>query len=144
MWAWKEPGCCSGSGPLFLIAHTLCTQGWEGPGIQAIDPEQMLQDLTLAGLRVGLGTPQELVVGGVAVGHLPVLQVALLHPHFGEQLRGLPTDAVLLPCIHPHDAQCFPDLLLKGRILPGGSQPEASPGGQPWARSAHRSAWHPR
>ena len=46
--------------------------------------------------------------------HLPVLQVALLHPHFGEQLPGLPTDAVLLPCIHPHDTQHFPDLLLRG------------------------------
>nr|XP_031302375.1 uncharacterized protein LOC105106552 isoform X8 [Camelus dromedarius] len=34
----------------------------------------MLQDLQLAGLRVGPGPPQELVASGIAVGHLPVLQ----------------------------------------------------------------------
>ena len=66
-----------------------------------VDPEQKCHDLPLAGLRIGPGTPQELIVGREAVRHLPVLQVPLLHPYMCQQLPGLPKDAVLTPNTQP-------------------------------------------
>ena len=32
MWAWKEPGCFSGSGPLFLLPHTYAHRGGKNLG----------------------------------------------------------------------------------------------------------------
>ena len=46
--------------------------------------EQILRDFLLVGLRIGLGTPQELVSSRVVVRHLPVLQVPLPHLHLGQ------------------------------------------------------------
>ena len=55
-----HPGCCSGSGPLFLLLRSLCRQGWEGPQSPLLDPEHTRHDLPPAGLHIGQGTPQEL------------------------------------------------------------------------------------
>ena len=97
-----QPGCCSGSGPLFLLPCSLCRQEWEGPQSPLFDPEHKCHDLPLAGLHIGPGTPQALIASRVAVRHLLVLQVSLLQPHLCQQLSGLPKDTVLtLNTHHP-------------------------------------------
>ena len=83
-------GYFSGSGLLFLLPHSLCRWGWEGPGKPLVVSEQILHDFLLAGLCIGPGTLQELVSSRVVVRHLPVLQVPLMHPHLGQQLSGFP------------------------------------------------------
>lgn len=70
---------------LFLLPLSLWE--WEGPGSPLIDFEQMPQDVLLAGLRIGLGTPQELVARRVTAGHLLIFQVPLLNP-LGSALLG--------------------------------------------------------
>ena len=50
-----QPGCCSGSGPLFLLPHSLCRREWEGPKSPLVDPEKKHHDLPLVGLRIGPG-----------------------------------------------------------------------------------------
>ena len=95
-------GYFSGSGLLFLLPHSLCRWGWEGPGKPLVVSEQILRDFLLVGLRIGLGTPQELVSSRVVVRHLPVLQVPLPHPHLGQQPSRIAKDTVLPRNKHPH------------------------------------------
>ena len=52
---------------------TASAEGVEGAGMFSTDSVQIFQDFKLAGLRIGPGTPQELVASRTAVRHLPVL-----------------------------------------------------------------------
>ena len=67
--------------------------------------------MLLAGLHIGLGTPQELVARRVTAGHLLIFQVPLLTP-LGSALPGVPIDVVLPPGVYAHVVQGFPDLLM--------------------------------
>ena len=58
---------------------------WEGPQSLTFEPEQKCHDLPLAVLCIGPSTPQKLIAGRVAVKHLLVLHVPLLHPHMGQK-----------------------------------------------------------
>ena len=78
------PGQAVGCGPGRSLAASLAqsspfssltasAEGVEGAGMFSTDSVQIFQDFKLAGLRIGPGTPQELVASRTAVRHLPVL-----------------------------------------------------------------------
>ena len=52
----------------------------------------------------------------IAIGHLSILQVLLLHQIFGYELSGLPKDPVPPPSIDPQHTEEFPDLLPGGTV----------------------------
>ena len=101
-----------GGGPARSLADALAqspppsslaasAEGVEGAETLSTDSVQILQDFKPAGLRIGLGTPQELVASRVTVRHQLIHQVPLLHPHLGQQLPGLPIDEVFLTGHNP-------------------------------------------
>ena len=52
----------------------------------------------------------------IAIGHLSVLQLLLLHHIFGDEPSGLPKDPVPPPSIDPQHTEEFPDLLPGGAV----------------------------
>ena len=116
MWAWKEPGWLLWLRiPLSPPSQPL-QRVWKELGPLQLTV-QIRQDFKLAGLCIGPGTPQELVASRVAVRYLLVFQVHLPHPHLGQQLPGLPIDAVLPPGTHSYPAECSPDFLCRGVVV---------------------------
>ena len=52
----------------------------------------------------------------IAIGHLSVVQVLLLHQIFGDEPSGFPKDPVPPPSIDPQHTEEFPDLLPGGAV----------------------------
>ncbi|XP_059952230.1 L-2-hydroxyglutarate dehydrogenase, mitochondrial isoform X2 [Mesoplodon densirostris] len=100
----KEPYCRS-------LLIEIC----EGPGDGIIDLGQKLQHFHLAGFSAGSRAPQEHIAWRIAVGHLEVRQVLLLHEIFDEP-TGLPRDRVPPPSIQTQRIEEFPELLLGGPV----------------------------
>ncbi|KAK2502499.1 hypothetical protein MC885_015061, partial [Smutsia gigantea] len=75
-------------------------------------------DLPRAGLRMGPEAPEQLEVSRIAVAHLPVLQVPLLHQDPGDELPGLPIDEMLPPGVHLHNTEKVPHFLLRDPASP--------------------------
>ena len=80
-----------------------------------MDLGQNLQHLHLIGQRSSRA-PQELVVWRIAIGHLSVLQLLLLHHIFGDEPSGLSKDPVPPPSIDPQLTEEFSDFLPSGEF----------------------------
>ena len=84
--------------------------GGGGSGVLIIELGKKFQDFHLA----GLGSPQELIVWRITVGHLLVYKVFFLHQILGDKLSWLPRNEVTLSIINARDFQGFPDQILRG------------------------------
>ena len=95
-----SPGHASQPCSLRLISQSLSIEVWEGSRDRIMDHGQNLQHLHLIGQRSSRA-PQELVVWRIAIGHLSVLQLLLLHQIFGDEPSGLLKDPRPPPSIDP-------------------------------------------
>ena len=83
-----------------LILQSLFITVWIGTGEGTIGLCPKLQHFHLAGFKMCLWAPQELIAWRITVGHLAVLQVLEPHKIFGDELPGLPKDGVPPPSIY--------------------------------------------